>query len=149
MPHFESIQTFPKPIAEVFDFFRQPASLVRVTPPDLHMKVIEGPDRIELGARVVLQGRRWGIPQRIVSEITTYEPNGCFADTQREGPFKHWVHTHRFEEVDGGTRVTDRIDYEPPGGLLGLVMTAGLIDRELRAMFDHRRKVLEELLGKK
>lgn len=148
MPQFDSAQTFPKPLAEVFDFFRQTASLVRVTPPDLHMKIVEGPERLELGSRIVLQGRRWGIPQRLVSEITAYEPNVRFVDTQREGPFKSWVHSHEFAAMDGGTRVTDRIDYEPPGGLLGLVMSTGLIERELRSLFEYRRTALEEILGR-
>jgi ligand-binding SRPBCC domain-containing protein len=148
MPLFESVQVFSRPAAEVFDFVCQPANLVRVSPPELHMIIIEGPARIALGSRLVVQARRWGIAQRMVSEVTAYEPNVSFADTQVQGPFKRWVHTHILEEVDGGTRVRDRIDYEPPGGLLGLVMTAAMIERELRWVFDHRRKALEKLLGK-
>lgn len=148
MPVFESVQSFPKSAPEVFDFLCQTANLARVSPPELHMKITEGPARIALGSRIVVQGRRWGIPQRMVSEITAYEPNVSFADTQCQGPFKRWVHTHLLEEIDGGTRVTDRIEYEPPGGLLGLVMSQTMIEHELRWIFEHRRKALAELLGK-
>jgi ligand-binding SRPBCC domain-containing protein len=147
MPLFESVQFFARPAAEVFDFLCQTANLVRVSPPELHMTIVEGPARIQLGSRLVAQARRWGITQRLVSEVTAYEPNVSFVDSQVQGPFKKWVHRHILEEADGGTRMIDRIDYEPPGGLLGLVMTAGMIERELRWVFDHRRQALEKLLG--
>jgi ligand-binding SRPBCC domain-containing protein len=33
-----------------------------------------------------------------------------------EGPFRRWHHTHRFQAVDGGTRLTDRVEYQLPLG---------------------------------
>jgi len=148
MPHFEATQTFPRPLAEVFDFFRRPGNLVRVTPPELHMEMAEGPECVELGSRVVLKGRRWGVPQRIVSRIAVYETDKRFVDEQEEGPFKKWTHTHAFEAMpDGGTRVTDTIDYEPPGGLLGLVVTAAFVERDLKWIFEYRTEKLKALLG--
>jgi ligand-binding SRPBCC domain-containing protein len=88
-----------------------------------------------------------GIPQRLESEVTVFEPDVLFADEQRAGPFRKWVHSHRFEAVDGGTRVRDEIEFEPPGGLLGLVVTAAFIQRDLERAFAYRRQKLEELLG--
>ena len=64
-----------------------------------------------------------------------------------KGPFRKWDHTHGFAAMDGGTRVTDRIDYEPPGGLLGLVATAGLVKRDLEKIFAYRSQKLEEMMG--
>jgi ligand-binding SRPBCC domain-containing protein len=54
---------------------------------------------------------------------------------------------HRFEAVPSGTRVTDHINYEPPGGVLGLVMTAPMLERELAWIFGYRTEKLKELLG--
>ena len=147
MPVFESSQDVSRPVAEVFAFFRDPAHLVRISPPELHMRLVEGPPLIELGSRVVLKGRRWGIPQNIVSEITAFDTPVTFTDTQVEGPFRKWVHTHRFEAVAGGTRVSDRVEYEPPGGLLGLVARPSLIERDLKWIFEYRTRKLAELLG--
>jgi ligand-binding SRPBCC domain-containing protein len=147
MPVFEASAVFPRPVAEVFAFFRAPANLVRISPPELHMKLVEGPALVELGSRVVFQGRRWGIPQRMVSEIIALDAPVTFTDTQVEGPFRRWVHTHRFEAVDGGTRVNDRVEYEPPGGLLGLVAGAGMIERDLKWIFEYRTKKVAELLA--
>jgi ligand-binding SRPBCC domain-containing protein len=147
MPTFDASLCFPRPLAEVFDFFRDPANLVRVSPPQLHMRLVEGPERIALGSRIVFRGRRWGIPQHVVSEVTAFEANAAFTDEQRQGPFRSWVHVHRFEAVPPGTHVTDHIEYEPPGGVLGLVMAAPLLERELQWIFGYRSAKLKELLG--
>jgi ligand-binding SRPBCC domain-containing protein len=147
MPVFEASQVLPWPVAEVFAFFRDPANLVKISPPELHLSLVEGPGQIALGSRVVFRGRRWGIPQRMVSDITAFDAPVTFTDAQVEGPFRKWVHTHLFEEVAGGTRVSDRIEYEPPGGLLGLVAKAAVIERDLKWIFEYRTKKLAELLG--
>lgn len=147
MPSFQASQTFPKPIAEVFGFFVQPINLTRISPPDLHMKVLEAPARIQLGSRITVLGKRYGVPQRIVSEVVAFEADQFFADEQREGPFKKWLHWHLFELVAGGTQVTDRIEFEPPGGLMGLMMNAQVIERDLKAIYEFRSQKLREILG--
>jgi ligand-binding SRPBCC domain-containing protein len=147
MPVFEASQVIPRPPEEVFDFFRAPANLVTISPPELHMTLVEGPPLVELGSRVTLKGRRWGIPQRVVSEITAFHRPVTFTDTQVEGPFRKWAHTHRFEPAPGGTRVIDRVEYEPPGGMLGLVARPSLIERDLQWVFEYRKKKLTELFG--
>jgi ligand-binding SRPBCC domain-containing protein len=148
MPVFEAATTIARPLPEVFEFFLRPANLPRVSPPELHLQLVEGPERLAVGARVTLVGRRWGVPQRVTSEVTVLEENVCFQDEQREGPFKKFVHAHHFAEVPGGTRVADRIEFEPPGGLLGLLVTAAFIERDLRWIFAYRGQKLEELLGR-
>src|SRR5262245_47629163 len=147
MPVFESSQLIPRPIEEVFAFFRAPANLVMVSPPELHLRVLEGPALIELGSRIVLKGRRWGIPQRMVSEITAFEAQITFTDTLIEGPLRRWVHTHRFAGAAAGTQISDRIEYEPPGGILGQMVTASRLERDLKWIFEYRTKKLIELFG--
>ncbi|HEY1860600.1 MAG TPA: SRPBCC family protein [Gemmataceae bacterium] len=149
MPVFEQFMLFPHPIEEMFDFFCRPATLVTISPPELHMQLVDGPERIALGSRITLRGRRWGLRQTIVSEITLFEPNTKFTDSMTKGPFRKWEHTHAFAATDGGTRVADRIDYEPPGGLLGLVATASLVKRDLEKILAYRIQRLEELMGGK
>jgi len=147
MPVFASSQQVRRPIAAVFEFFRDPTNLVKLSPPELHMELVKAPALIELGSRIELKGRRWGIPQRMVSEITAFEEPILFTDTQREGPLRKWIHTHRFESVAGGTTISDRIEYEPPGGMLGLLVTAGWVERDLKWIFEYRTQKLIELFG--
>jgi ligand-binding SRPBCC domain-containing protein len=149
MPTFETQITLARPVADVFDFLCHPVNLIGVTPPEFNLTVVEAPDPLHLGARMVLQGRRWGFAQRVVSEITAFEPNLLMTDEQREGPFKKWTITHRLEAIPEGTRMTIHIDFEPPGGLLGLLVTADRTRAELKELYAYREKRLRELLERK
>jgi ligand-binding SRPBCC domain-containing protein len=147
MPQVEATHFIPRPVAEVFEFFRRTANLPRVVPPELQLRLEAGPERLVLGSRVTVTGRRWGVPQRVVSEVTALEPDALLVVEQRAGPLRKWVHAHRFEVVPGGTRVTERVEFEPPGGILGMVMNAAALERDLRWAFEYRAKRLQELLG--
>ncbi len=147
MPVFETSQTFGGGLKDVFDFLTRPASVLLASSPELHLRLEEAPERLCLGARVVVHGRRWGIPHRAVNEVTAFEPGSLFIEEQREGPFRRWVHTHRFEAVDGGVLVSDHIDFDPPGGILGLTLTADRVLRDLEWVFAYRKTRLAELLA--
>ena len=143
MPRFEMVENLTAPLSRVFDFFSRPANLLKISPPELHFQLESAPEQLQLGARIALRGRRWGLSQRFVNEVTIWEPELRFVDEQREGPFKKWTHTHAFEALpDGGTRLTDRIDYETPGGMLGFVLTAAAVERDLKWIFGYRRDKL-------
>jgi ligand-binding SRPBCC domain-containing protein len=146
MPVFERQIQVRRPAAEVFEFFARPANLPLVTPPDWHLQVLEAPERLQVGSRVTVQGRRMGVAQKIVTEVTACEPPTLIVDEQRQGPFRKWIRSHRFASHGGGTRITERIEFEPPGGLLGLVVTVGLIERDLVHLFAYREQKLKELL---
>jgi ligand-binding SRPBCC domain-containing protein len=148
MPRFETVEDVSASLSQVFDFFSRPANLLKISPPELHFQLLSGPEQLQLGSRITLQGRRWGLSQRFVNEVTEWVPEMRFVDEQREGPFKKWTHMHAFESLpDGGTRVTDRIDFEPPGGMLGFVLTSKAVERDLKWVFDYRGKMLVQLLN--
>jgi uncharacterized protein len=87
-----------------------------MAPPDLHLQVEEGPVELQKGSRLTVRGRRWGLAQRMVSEITALEEDSLIVEEQRQGPFRSWKHTQRFAATpEGGVRIDDAIDYEPPG----------------------------------
>lgn len=146
MPRFERTLVLRCPIRRVWEFLCRPANVVAVSPPELHMRLLEGPEVLSLGARIVVQMRRWGITQRLASEVTALVPESLLVDEQREGPFSKFAHTHRLEPVAEGTRMVDQIDFEAPGGLLGLVVTAASIQSDLEWAFDCRSKKFRELL---
>lgn len=147
MPRFESVVRLARPVSEVFDFFCQPANLLQVTPADLNLRLLEAPPRLELGSRLTVEVRRWGLAQEIESRVTVFEPGVIFRDEQVRGPFRKWVHTHRFEPDVGGTRVTDEIEFEAPGGLMGLIVTVPSIERDLQKAFAYRVEQLERLFA--
>ncbi len=142
MPFFESSITLTRELSEVFAWFLQPALLIRTTPPELSLKLEEAPERLFLGAKTIIVGRRWGLSHRSVMEVTALEPEKLLVEEQRQGPFRRWCATQTFEAIEGGTCVTTRIDFEPPGGILGLNVTEAFVRRELERVFSHRAERL-------
>ena len=70
--------------------------------------------------------------------------NEQFVDVQHRGPFKTWIHTHRFEPTtDGKTLASDQVQYQLPLGKLGDFFGNGYAHRRLVAMFARRHKILQ------
>jgi ligand-binding SRPBCC domain-containing protein len=144
MPLFQASLVLPREPAAVLDWFIQPAWMLRTAPPELALRLVEGPERLFLGARVVIAGRRWGVPHRATMEVTGFEPPAHLVEEQRQGSFRRLTVTHRFEPAEGGTLLTARVEFEPPGGILGLTVTEALVRRELQWVFDYRAERLRE-----
>ena len=89
----------------------------------------------------------FGIKTKWVSEITQVEHQKYFVDLQLYGPYSLWHHKHFFEEIAGGVRVTDDVDYKVPAGLLGQLIHPIIVEPELNKIFNFRRKKLLELFG--
>ena len=126
----------PRPPEEVFPFFADAGNLDRLTPPWLHFRILTPrPIEMAVGARIDYGLRLHGIPIRWRSEITAWDPPHGFVDEQRRGPYRVWIHRHRFEAHRGGTLVTDDIRYAVPGGRLADRL---FVRRDLRRIFDYR-----------
>jgi ligand-binding SRPBCC domain-containing protein len=135
----------PRPAHEVFDFLARPANLVQLAPPEMRLELLQGPERVQLGSLVHWKARRAGVSQTLVNEVTDFEDGVRFAEAQRQGPFKQWLFAHRVEATATGTRLTEELWCEPPGGLLGLLVTADVIHKELDKLFAHRALVLKQI----
>ncbi|MGD2218269.1 MAG: SRPBCC family protein [Gemmatimonadales bacterium] len=135
-----------RPLEEVFDFFANAHNLERLTPPFLRFEVLT-PDPIILRQGTVIDYRLRvrGIPVRWRSEISVWEPPRRFVDTQLRGPYRWWVHEHRFEPAGGGTLMTDRVEYGVLGGALVNLL---LVEPDLRRIWAYRdREVRRHLLA--
>ncbi len=146
MAILESTHVVEHPLARVFAFFRRPGNLPLLAPPELDMRILEAPEEIHLGARVTVQLRRWGMTVRVTSQVTEFEPNALITTVQAEGIFRRWHHRQEFTALPEGTRLSDHVEFEPPGGLLGLMVTPAWVSRDLEWLFAHRQKRLHELL---
>ena len=123
----------------MFAFFEDARNLEAITPPFLRFKVTT-PGSIEMKPGTLIDYRLslFGIPFGWRTVIEDYVVGERFVDRQLEGPYRHWHHTHRFEDVAEGTRMTDRVEYELPLGPLGSIAHVLKVKRMLKAIFDYR-----------
>jgi ligand-binding SRPBCC domain-containing protein len=138
----------PVSIERAFSIFESPYNLARITPPWLRFRITTPePVTIGKGAEIEYEIRWLRLPIRWKTIITAYDPPRSFEDRQAGGPYAYWLHRHGFEAVDGGTLVSDRVEYELPMGPLGRVAHSLAVGRQLRGIFEHRGARLVELLG--
>jgi ligand-binding SRPBCC domain-containing protein len=145
MPRFTTSLNLVRPVDAVFDFLARSANLAALAAPDMNLVMLEGPERLHLGAILKWKARRWGLSRVMVIEVTGFEENVGVVETQREGPFPTWVHARTFEATSAGTLLTDRIDFDPPGGILGRLVTAETVSAELSAAFAFRDRKLADV----
>lgn len=139
MPRFVYSSIIPAPVERVFAFHEQPDALERLTPPFAPVKVIRRAGGIQPGAIVELEVPIGPFKTRWLARHTEYERNRFFADVQDRGPFRRWVHHHRFEPVSPAeTRLTDDIQFSLPGGALADFLGAWFARLQLRRMFRYR-----------
>jgi ligand-binding SRPBCC domain-containing protein len=68
-------------------------------------------------------------------------------DVQLRGPYRLWHHTHLFEpDGRGGTVVRDLVRYALPLGPIGGLAHRLFVARDLRLIFEHRRRAVSAAL---
>ncbi|WP_126973955.1 SRPBCC family protein [Gynurincola endophyticus] len=148
---FTRIQPIPADINEVWNFISNPDNLARITPAYMDFKVTgnSGGENMYPGMVITYTIRPLlRIKLNWMTEITQVKPGKYFIDEQRIGPYKFWHHQHHIEEVDGGVLMTDIVTYAPPFGFIGAIANRLFIRKQLAAIFDFRRKFLEDNFGK-
>lgn len=141
--HFAARLWLPRPRIEVFDFFSNASNLEEITPPWVQSQVVAPtPIRIQQGTEIDYRLKIRGLPVRWRSRITVWDPPRRFVDEQVRGPYRNWMHEHRFSEGSGGTLCEDSVTYAPPGGAL---INKLFVERDVRQIFGCRSDRLQVL----
>jgi uncharacterized protein (TIGR01777 family) len=139
MPSFRFESTVDAPVDEVFAWHTRPGAMERLTPPWESLQVVDRSGGMQDGGTVTLRFRRGPVPITWTVKHTAFETGVLFRDEQVEGPFKRWVHTHRFQaEGADRCRLVDEVEWEVPLGPLGEIFAGWAVESDLRRLFRFR-----------
>ncbi|MTD44586.1 hypothetical protein GKE82_09865 [Conexibacter sp. W3-3-2] len=145
--HAETI--IDAPVADVFAFHRDTRNAKVIGHPAQPILGVEGEFPLDEGDEVVLKVLvlPLPVPQRWRVRVTKLVEPTLLVDETLDGPFRTFVHQHRFEELpDGRTKLTDHVEYALPFGRLGRLADALVVRRLMGPTFRHRQRRTREVL---
>lgn len=148
MTDFQASVVLPTDRDQSFHYLQRPTNFLKLFPADITSNVdIKLPELLSPGAILEFNIRAMGNNFHFVHEITDVEPGQRIVAHQRKGPFRAWIHQQSFADApEGGTTLTNAVQFEPPGGLLGFVVTRKLILEQLDQWIGHGHQLLKRSL---
>jgi ligand-binding SRPBCC domain-containing protein len=118
------------PLDDVAQFHRESASMARITPPPIIVRVHSAPIELEDGDEMSFTLWMGPIPLHWTARMESVIPTG-FIDRQIRGPFAKWVHRHIFvPQGKNSTTVVDvveaQLSRQPFWRLAGFAMWIGM-----------------------
>jgi len=139
---FHTSMSLPLARDEVFAFFAEATNLQRITPPELGFEMMTPPPiHLREGTCIDYRLHLFGVPFAWQSEIQRWNPPEEFVDVQLRGPYKRWVHTHRFREEQGATIIEDHVEYALPYWPCGELVYP-LVRLQLARIFRYRQQAI-------
>lgn len=141
--------TIKAPINKVFDLARN-IDIHKLSTSKSKETAIDGvvSGLINKGETVTWRGKHFGIYLKHRSIIPEMEIPTYFVDEMLEGRFKKFKHTHTFQEINGGTIMTDKIEYETPFGLVGKLFDTTILKKHLTHFIKERNDFMKQLAEK-
>ena len=143
-------QTVSKEIGLLWDFFRKPTNLNKLTPEDVHFKIKSAKSDDFYEGKIIsykikpfkLLALNW------VTEISQIKEGSYFIDNQISGPYKMWRHEHHFKDNHNGTtEIIDKVKYKVPFYIVGKLMHKMFIRKKLFNIFMFRQKQINNLFN--
>jgi ligand-binding SRPBCC domain-containing protein len=144
MSYLKTEVVIPAPVDEVFDYCTSTAGFVEQFP--YRVRWDGGPERWSDGDTLSFRYRVGGVWLRHDAKIVELTAGKGFTDRMTHGFYRSFVHVHRFEPVEHGTRVIDEVHAVAPGGRLAEAFGA---QRMLRRTFAKRHAALRAAFEKK
>jgi len=108
------------PIERVFDLSRS-IDLHKISTKGTKEEAIAGKTSglIELNETVTWKAKHLGVFQKLTVIVTKLERPYIFEDKMIKGAFSEMKHSHKFETVKNGTKMTDIFEFKSPFGIIG------------------------------
>lgn len=148
MPEFHAAVDLPCLRRDVFDFVSQPANLISLVAASVQNFEYNLPQRLEVGSRLQFCLHRFGMKIELVHEVVELVDQERITLNQRQGPFRHWFHEYSFADIGpAGTRLSERVHFEKPGGFLGMMVTNAKLLENLNKYIPRGHAVLRKHLA--
>lgn len=99
---------------------------------------------LEKGCEFLFLMSRYGIEQPVRFKVEKLVTGISLTYSQVSGVFLSWRHTVKLEEQEGGTLVTDIVEYELPFGIFGKLVDDFMVRLDVKKMLEHRMKNVVE-----
>ncbi|MGD6830872.1 SRPBCC family protein [Sutcliffiella halmapala] len=104
---------------------------------------------LEEGDKVTWEAVHFGVKQKLTARITELQRPFLFVDVMVKGAFHSFTHTHTFEEMKGGTVMSDRFVYKAPLGPLGRVADFLFLETYMQKFIEERAHALKVIAEQK
>ena len=130
-----------------FDYITRPANMKAIAPKDVDLVFVEAPEVIQLGSKLVFKVQAFGMAQQLEHEIVAFEALKSFREKMTKGPLPAWQHDYILEPNSNGVLLLNRIEFQPPGGMLGMLLTADRMLSHLEEGYAYRSEALKKVLN--
>jgi ligand-binding SRPBCC domain-containing protein len=137
------------PVEQAFAWYTNLDNVRRMTPPELHLRILRAETPLKSGSRVLFSIRPKFVPFEInwLLQVEDFQLNHRFSERLLNGPFDYWVHSHDFiSQPDGGCQIVDKIEWDRPAFLLRAVASDSYINEKLMETFHYRESILRTAL---
>lgn len=146
MPEFASSCHLLCSAAELREYLGATANLTATSDPELELEIMAAPECISEGDEIEFRITAHGFKQRMRHRYVTVSDREIVAE-QVDGPAKSWIHRQAIQSESSGCELLDEVTFEPPGGMLGFIMTEDRIRESLQQGMDFRYETLQNLFG--
>lgn len=134
------------PIGFCFDIARN-ISLHPQSVPHTKEKAVAGvtDGLIHEGETVTWEAIHLGLRQTLTARIISMNPPYEFVDRMEEGAFQSLIHVHLFKEENGGTLMTDILQFESPFGPVGKAFNRLFLKKYMTDFLARRSENLKQI----
>lgn len=122
MGQFTLSATFECAPTTLRDYLGTTANFPSITDPDLEFEIVEAPEVVTQGQEIAFAIITSGIRQVLRHRWTIVNELQITAE-QVMGPTQSWLHDQIIVPTAEGCELQETINFEPPGGMLGFVVT--------------------------
>jgi len=146
MPDFKASTMLRCSAEALRQYLGTTANIPSISDPELELEVLDAPEHVTAEAIIEFRITAYGFKQRMQHRYVEVGETEIVAE-QVEGPTRTWVHRQSISiNEDGTCLLTDHVEFEPPGGMMGFVLTEASIRESLEDGMQFRYEALREIL---